>query len=178
MKKETSVEKHGDGMKTTDIERWASGQANQETVYDASDGSGHCRWCGGEMSSHYPKEGRALQYRCCSLFCQLLYAGHLGYLGVPVKSGGEINWAKGRHLLSALGDILLKSNQAPGWYQGFAVVRYCRNLTDGRHSLPHGARANQDFCGSACRQADYRGQKGRPAPIKSSPDTPSSSIFT
>jgi hypothetical protein len=77
--------KVGSHVLPADIERWASGQANYETVYDASEGAGHCRWCGGKMSAHYPKDGRALNYRCCSLFCQILYSVHLGYFEVPVK---------------------------------------------------------------------------------------------
>jgi hypothetical protein len=173
---DTKQDKHGDGMKPGDIERWASGQSNYETVHDASDGLGHCRWCGGKTSGHYPKSGRALNYRCCSLFCQLLYASTLGLFAVPVKNGGEINWAEGRRRLSTLEDVALKGNKSPDWYEGFAVVRYCANLRDGRHSLPHTAKAAQDFCGSACRQAAYRTQKAKAAFIKSAPTTPSAPI--
>ena len=88
-----------------DIERWASGKANYETYLDASEDVGHCHWCGGDMSAHYPKDGRALNYRCCSLFCQIMYATHLGKTTLPVKSTGEINWADARRQLSALEDV-------------------------------------------------------------------------
>lgn len=146
-------------MNPSDIERWASGQANYETVYDASDGQGWCRWCGGKMSAHYPKDGRALNYRCCSLFCQILYGVHLEFFKMPVKSNDEINWAEGKRQLAALEDVSIKGNLAPDWYEGFSVVRHCSNQTAGRHSLPHGARRGQTFCGSACRVAAFRAKK-------------------
>src|SRR5712692_3671635 len=103
-----TIAKQDNRMMPLDIERWASGQANYETVHDTSDGHGKCRWCGGKMSPHYPKDGRALNYRCCSLFCQILYGVHLRYFEMPVKGNGEINWAEGRRQLSALEDVSIK----------------------------------------------------------------------
>jgi hypothetical protein len=158
-------EKVGSEMLPSDIERWASGQSNYETVYDSSDEKGHCRWCGGDMSPHYPKDGRALNYRCCSLFCQILYGTFIGAFELPIKSNGEINWAEGRRQLSALEDVSVRGNLAPKWYEGLAVVRYCGNLTDGRHSLPRGARKGQQFCGAACRVAAYRAKNAKKGEI-------------
>lgn len=142
-----------------DVPRWSSGQSNFETVFDASNGRGHCRWCGGEMSVHYPKEGRALTHRCCSLVCQILYAVKLGYFELPLKNDGSINLAAGRRQLSELGDVVLHGNVFPGWREKAGAVgslRMCKYTAHGRHNLPHGARANQDYCGPECRSAAFR----------------------
>ena len=148
-------------MLSTDIPRWASGSANIETMYDVSDGHGRCRWCGAKMSAHYPKTGRALTYRCCSLFCQIMYGAHLRYFVLPLKANGEINFAEGKRELSALADVTIRGNQTPEWFDTSkpTFTRDCANTTDGKHSLPHNARKGQEYCDSRCRVAAHRAKK-------------------
>lgn len=149
-----------------DIERWASGFGNHENFCDSSDGFGRCRWCGGKMSAHYPRNGRALNYRCCSMVCQLLYAAHIGYFGLPVKGDGVINFAEGRRRLSALEGLEIRGNLVPVWFDKAkpTLTRYCGNTTDGQHSLPHNARKSQRFCNSRCRVAAHRAKRAELAP--------------
>src|SRR5271170_7030156 len=58
--------------------RFSSGESDIDNMLDASI-NGWCRWCGTVMQNEYPKDGHALNYRCCSQACQLLYGDYLGY---------------------------------------------------------------------------------------------------
>ena len=167
-------------MKATDIPRWASGSANYETVFDGSDGHGRCRWCGAKMSAHYPKNGRALNYRCCSLFCQILYGAHLRYFVLPLKANGELNVAEGKRELASLEDVTIRSNQTPDWFDAAkpTFIRQCANGTDGKHSLPHNPRKGQEYCDSRCRVAAHRAKRPDMAFIVESPTVPLKPSFT
>jgi aldehyde:ferredoxin oxidoreductase len=58
--------------------RFGSEESDIDSMLDGSV-NGWCRWCGTAMQNEYPKDGHALNYRCCSQACQLLYGDHLGY---------------------------------------------------------------------------------------------------
>ena len=66
--------------------RFSLGESGIDTMLDAST-NGWCRGCGTEMQNEDPKDGHALNYRCCSQACKLLYGDHVGYWAVNENNG-------------------------------------------------------------------------------------------
>jgi hypothetical protein len=70
--------------------RFGSEESDIGSMLDAST-NGWCRWCGTAMLNDYPRDGHALNYRCCSQACQLLYGDYLGYWEAHENSDGLPN---------------------------------------------------------------------------------------
>lgn len=152
-------------------ERFSSGQCSIENMLDASKGYGHCRWCGSRMPMEYPKDGRALRYRCCSAACQGLYGEYLGYWKLPLNDKHEIDFKALEELINAKEDVTMHRKKYPTWLRQEeeqdspkGASRKCKNTTSSTHFLPTEARKNQEYCDHACRQASYEARKrlGRP----------------
>jgi hypothetical protein len=73
--------------------RFGSGESDIDSMLDAST-NGWCRWCGTAMQNEYPRDGHALNYRCCSQACQLLYGDYLGYWEAHEDGDGLPNLAE------------------------------------------------------------------------------------
>jgi hypothetical protein len=148
------------------LDRFCSGEPNKDNLQDESDRKGgRCRWCGTRsgMPDNYPRDGRALVHRCCSAFCQVLFAsysaGGRGYFSLPQDNKGEIDFDKAAELL-AEHDVTLHRRKYPIWFESKETEgaefrreqRYCAYVGIKKHLMPSNASKKRIFCDQNCRR--------------------------